>query len=185
MISKWIGRIISRVFCLLGAFATAQFPAFVHQYLKHLQGHIQELNLYVDSLTRLAIISNKSLEVYIDKFIQSADPDFSGQGLFMQKQVLRWKEFSTSYERILNASLTSKPFVFTYELNHEIAEESWNSFQFSLSLNWDTALYATCGALMGFILFNLIRYIIQRITGLFYNPQTSVRELEDNNLNSK
>lgn len=146
-------RIVDRLFIVLGAFLLALFPSFVYQYQHQLIGHVDELNWQVHRMERTATKSGKKLDPFIQKFIDHADPDVSQQGYTMQEVVNRNNKFSAALNKLQNASLFTRPFVFVSSLYWDIFKSTAKNFQPSLSLNLEGSLYALLGMACGYLCF--------------------------------
>ena len=157
---NFIGSILDRMFVLIGAFLGSQLPQFMQQYIQRLATHIEELNHLLQKLRGIASLSNKTLDQYIDKFLMSTDPDFIHQGQFMQEMVFRWEALTDSWTQITQSSLWMKPYVFLREMNVSLVESTWNGFQPGISLTGEALCYTLIGALLGFILYQILLKMI-------------------------
>lgn len=137
--------IVDRFFAVAGAFIGSQIPVYMQQYTQRLSGHLAELSHWIQEMTKVAALSEKSLEQYIEKFIQSSDPDFSRQGELMQAVVQRWEDFSQTLHHLAEAPVYSKAFVFFSEIKYEIARHTVYQFQPGISLTLEGMAYALAG----------------------------------------
>ncbi len=164
---KWVGELIDRVFAVLCAFVFAQLPLFMQQYQQRLSGHVAELTLQIDKMTDAAGFTGKTLNQFIEKFMNDPDPDFSHQGQIMNYMVLRSKELTHSLNQLINSSIFAKPFVFVYNINADIAHKTYNNFSVGLPFNLEGLVYALVGVIFGFILFSSLRKLFKRTKNAF------------------
>ena len=165
----WILCLLDRFFVLMGALVLSQAPLFMQQYMHQLSGHTAELHYQVHKLEVSAAESNKSLDVYIKKFLDNADPDFARQGSVMQGMVERLGSFSLSLTALQEASVFAKPFFFIAYFNAEVAETTWQTFEFGLSFSAEGLLCAFLGGVLGFLFFNALYSMVKGIFRLFAN----------------
>lgn len=154
---KWTVAFIDRLFALCGALLCSQLPQLMQDYMHELSGHVHELEHQIGQLTKTAALSNLTFKEYTAKFVDSSDPIFSGQGLFMQGLSNRFQMLSTSLQELKEAGPLAKPILFIQNFNSAIAKEAWESFQPSLPLTIEGAIYAAIGLCLGGFLFTLLR----------------------------
>lgn len=148
---------IDKIFGIIGASVLSQFPQLIQQYEFHLAGHVSELRIHVESMRRIASDSGKTLEKFVQKFIENSDADIARQGELMRGMVSRFLDLSDSYKSLHDASLFERPFLFIYHLKWEIFREALGSFQIGFSLSLESAVYAICGIVLGLLLARLSR----------------------------
>ena len=148
---RFIEGLSDRLFVVAGAFLGSQIPAFMHQYTRNLQGHIEELNHLIDNLIHFAQSGGKTFEQYIQKFLNSSDPDFIMQGEFMQMIEMRLHNLNEALVHLKESSIWSRPYVFIKEMNYDIAKSTVSSFQPSLSLTIEGLCYTCMGVLIGYL----------------------------------
>lgn len=157
MIIRLIGGIVDRLFALGGALALSQAPLFVQQYKQQLMGRVEELNLQIHVLKEAARLSDKTLEQYIAKFVQNADPDFSRQGEIMQGMVVRWTNLNQGLHALNEANLWKKPLAFMHYYNEDVVQATWKHFEIGIPMNVEGAVYGLVGLAIGFFVFSLIK----------------------------
>lgn len=155
---------VDRLCVVIGAFAGSQVPAFMQQYTQRLIGRVDELNLLMKNLQQLAFFSNKSLSAYIEKFLSNADPDFVQQGLFMQEIVTRWQHLNQALNHLQTATIWQRPFIFLQNIQNDIANSTFNSYQPGFSLTTESAIYALIGICIGVSAYQLLLKILYLIT---------------------
>lgn len=165
---NFIGSILDRIFVLIGAFLGSQLPQFMEQYIQRLAAHIAELNHLIEKLRGIASLSNKTLEQYIGKFLNSSDSDFTLQGQFMEEMVSRWATLTSSWNQITQSSLWMKPYVFLREMNSSLVESTWKGFQPGISLTVEALCYTLLGAFFGFIIYQILLKMVLFIYRTFF-----------------
>lgn len=163
----WLNKVLSRIFILIGALVFSQMPFFISAYSQQLYGRIAELRLQKEALIKIAHQSGKTLDQYIYKFLISTDPDFHGQGEWMQSSINRLQTLTKSLTDIERATLLEKPFIFLKTLNWDIGKSTLNHFAVGLPLNLEGALYALVGACVGGLLFYCLKQILKGIAAPF------------------
>lgn len=141
-------RIVGAFFLLL----FCQFPLFIQQYEAHLSGHVKELQRFVASIQNNADASQKNLHEYVAKFVDNPDPDFSRQGKLLQELIVRYERMQKGYVSLQQASIWSRPFVFTKYAEADVLQETWKGYKVGLSMNLESAIYALCGLFFGTVL---------------------------------
>lgn len=152
----FMGGLLDRLFVVAGAFLGSQIPAFIQQYSQRLSGHVDELNHLLKWMQESANHSGKTLEQYMVKFLHSTDPDFIQQGLFMKSVISRWKIFSTSLNHLQESSLWSKFYIFLKEMQYEVAQPTFLSFQPNLALSLEGFCYTGIGILVGYVFYHIV-----------------------------
>lgn len=154
-ILRLIGGLLDRLFIVLGAFFGSQVPAFMHQYTQRLAGHVEELDHLLSEIRRTTVLSGKPMEVYIDKFLTSNDPDFVMQGEFMQMMYMRWQHLTRVLHDLVESSMWQRPYIFFRELNFDMAKSTFSSFQPGISLTLEGLCYTGIGIFAGYILYQI------------------------------
>ncbi len=159
---KWLGELVDRVFVVVGALVFCQGPLFIQQYTQRLAGHVDELQLQIDAMHKVAKKSGKSFAQYVQKFLSSTDVDFASQGELMQGMQTRFTQLSDSLVSLQQANLFTKPFVFLKHLNFDIFSSTMWSFQPGLLLTAEGLLYALVGMLFGYSAFRFLKLLFGR-----------------------
>lgn len=165
---KWIARI----FIVLGALILSQMPLFISAYTQQLYGRVAELKMQKDELLKMAQASGKTLEQYIYKFLASTDPDFHGQGEWMQGTLNRLQSLSEALTSIQGATLWERPFIFLKTLNFEMAKTTFALFTPGLPLTAEGAAYIAAGAIFGWICFHAILLLFRPLRRKRAAPDT-------------
>lgn len=148
---KFLLSILDRLFVIAVTLLFTQVPAFIQQYRHQLVGHIDELKWYVRAMRQIAMESDKTLEQFIQKFLESADRDFVRQGELMQAMVERLKLFSESLFALDHASFATRPWVFLSHLDADLAQATWGSFEFGFSFTYETIFFALIGFCVAYL----------------------------------
>ena len=151
-------RICSVVLILL----FCQLPLFIQQYEMRLAGHVAESARLVQDLEKSAALTHKSLQAYIDKFLQQDDSDFVSSGQVMQKAVKRYADLSVALSSLQHAGPVKRPFVFLAHLQGDSFQESLHNFTPGFSLTLETIVYGVMGLLVWVALFQLLRQLTAR-----------------------
>lgn len=160
---KWISGLLDRICAVAGALLFSQLPLFMQQYTQQLSGHVAELRLQVNAIQQAATHSSKTLEQFIQKFVESNDPDFVRQGDIMLAMVNRWYQFSDAYTALQESSVFTRPFNFLYHLNWDIAAGTWNIYTFGIPFNLEGLIFALIGIVVGYIIYYGIRKLFSGV----------------------
>lgn len=169
----FLQKILDRFFVVFGAFLFFQFPLFIHQYQQQLIGHVYELEWQVVTMRDAASKSEKSLDQYVKKFLNHPDPDFSRQGMVMNRILTRWEKLTTSLLRLQQASILTRPFMFLRYLQWDIFKSTAETFQPGISFTLEGLVYALLGMINGYLLFHLL--------GLFLKKIVQIKRILSNN----
>lgn len=154
--TKWLTGLLDRSFAVIGALVCAQAPMFIQQYNQQLTGRVAELKLQMDAMANIATLSQKSVKQYIQRFIDSGDPDFMRQGDILLWTHERYDQLTNALNQLSGASMTSKPFVFLRDLNWEVARSTLSEFQPGIPFTAEGFIYALIGIGIGFGVFFLL-----------------------------
>lgn len=154
---KWIGGLIDRIFAAAGGVLFSQAPLYMKQYAQQLSGHVAELRYQVDAMRQAATNSGKTLEQFIQKFVDSNDIDFVRQGDIMSAMVNRWYSITEALVALQDSSVFTRPFVFIKHMNWDIIKSTWSQYVFGIPLTLEGLIYAVLGIIFGFCVFFGIR----------------------------
>lgn len=163
----WIGRMIDRLFAVTGAVCFAQFPQFFLQYLHELSGHIAELRYQVSLIEHAALLSNKSVQQLVTKFLENSDPDFVLQGQMMKEMTSRLEFFQTGLKALLDSDPFARPFIFIRYADKQIVYDTIHQFQWGFSFSIEGVIYALIGLFCGYLFFQSLRFLFQSIKRVF------------------
>ncbi len=164
---NWLSNLLDRVFAVGGALICFQAPVFMQQYGHQLSGRVEELKLQINGMMNVAIQGQKTLPQFIQRFIESGDPDFMRQGQLMQWTSERYEKLSEAYQALTHASVISKPFVFLRDFNWTIAQSTFNEYQPGISFTFEGMVYGLLGIGLGYGLFYLLSGLVNGFFGLF------------------
>lgn len=153
---NFVRNSIDRIGSILLVLLFCQFPLFIEQYEMRLSGHLQESSKLVRDLEKNAAATNKSLQGYIQKFLEQDDPDFVSSGETMQKSVKRYENLTKAFASLHEAGLFKRPFVFLAYLESDIFQESLHQFTPGFSVTLETLLYGIAGFFIWMALFQLL-----------------------------
>lgn len=154
---KWVSGLIDRIFAAAGGVLFSQAPLFMKQYIQQLYGRAAELRYQVDAMRQAATNSGKTLEQFIQKFVDSGDVDFARQGDVMSAMVNRWYYINEALTSLQESSVLTRPFVFIRHMNWDIIKSTWSQYVFGLPLTLEGLIYAVLGIIFGFLVFYGIR----------------------------
>lgn len=152
----FLGNLFDRLCIVIGAFLGSQIPSFIQQYTQRLAGHVEALQKLVTQMHQIALLSHKSLEQYIQKFQNSTDPDFTQQGEFMQGILIRWQELSQTLEHLTQSPFWLHYYYFIKDIQIDIAQSTFASFQPSLNLTIEGLCFAMIGMILGWTIYQII-----------------------------
>lgn len=162
--ANWLTRLLDRAFAVVGALVGAQAPMFIQQYNQQLSGRVAELKLQIEAIINIAAQSQKSIRQFIQRFIDSGDPDFMRQGDLMLSMNERYEGLLNASHQLSSATVISKPFVFIREFNWEIARSTFADFQAGVPFTLEGFCYALVGVGFGYGVF----YLLTRFLKFFY-----------------
>lgn len=148
--------IIDRLFVVAGALLFSQFPLFMQEYAMRLSGHVDELRYQFDAIKKIAILSGKTLEQYIEKFSSHSDLDFARQGALIEAMQARFVRLSESLSLLQEASPFTKPFLFITRVDWTIGKASLEGFKPGILFTLEGAFYVAAGMAAGYGLFKLL-----------------------------
>jgi hypothetical protein len=157
------GKLIDRIFACAGAFTLAQFPQFYLQYTHELSGHVKELQYQVSQIEHAAVLSNKTLMEWVEKFHQNPDPDFSLQGELLKGMVMRLSSFQEAELTLTNSSIWLKPFMFMQMGDKQIAYDTFTHFKLGFAFTVETLVYAFIGLVLGHLIYCGISACLKKV----------------------
>lgn len=166
------GKLVDRIFACAGAFTMAQFPQFYLQYTHELSGHVKELQYQVNQIEHAAVLSNKTLMEWVEKFHQNSDPDFSLQGELLKSMVARLSSFQEAEFTLTTSSIWLKPFMFLQMGNKQIAYDTFSNFKLGFAFTVETLVYAFIGLVLGHLIYCGISFCMRN---LFRSKSEEVR----------
>lgn len=169
-----IDRFLDRACAVIGAIFLIQFPVFMQQYFQRFAGHFRELQMHVNLMEKAAHEAGKDLPTWIAKSITSGDPDFVKQGEILQGMVSRFDQFSVAMSAWDKASVWERPFVFLRYVDREIAQATYDSFQFGFSLTLEGGVYALIGLVLGFSIYIAITRTLKAIAKFIFQKEERV-----------
>lgn len=144
-------KLVQQVLIVLCTLLFLQFPLFIQAYQQQLTGHVAEIRIHVNRMREMAASSKKTLEQYIQKFIDNSDEDFSRQGGAMRQMHVRSLELSKALKQLQEASVLKRPFIFLAYLDRDIALSTAHSFQPGIPLTLEGFCYAFFGMILAFL----------------------------------
>lgn len=167
---RWVRCWLDRLFAVMGALLFAQAPLYMLQYTQEMAGRVEELRWQYQAMEQAAQQSQKTLVVYVEKFLYNQDEDIARQGKIMKTTIDRYERFQSGLSQLRHASVFTKPFVFLQNVNTEIAKNTLAHFEPGLSLTLEGAVYAFLGIIFGYGFFSGISKFIASFFLLFKKP---------------
>jgi hypothetical protein len=164
---KWISALLDRIFVVMGAFIFSQIPIFMQQYRMQLTGHVAELRLQVGLMQQVALSTGKTLEQFIQKFTQSSDADFAGQGEIMNGMVSRLQTLSDGLTALNTASVFTRPYEFLIHYQPDIGKATLEIFEMGIAFTYEGLVYALIGIIVGYFLYHIIRSLFSKVKRTF------------------
>jgi hypothetical protein len=156
--------LLDRGLCLLGAILFSQVPEFIQQYVQRLGGHLDEARRQLAQLRETAAQSGLTLDQLTAR--TSADPDraVAQLGSLLHRVAERVQDLATAEAAIRNASLWSRPFVFSRYVDPAIARSTWAVFRPAVPTTVEGLVYALAGMLFMLALYyGGIKYPCRRL----------------------
>ena len=133
----------------LGGLVTSQFPAFFDQYLQSLGGRLDQARVHAARIAETARDQGLSLDAYIRRFADNADPVVQAQAEVMASALADEARLDTAFQVLSQASLATRPFVLLRHFDADIAAATADRFMPAAPLGHEGLLYAGTGALLG------------------------------------
>lgn len=177
--SNWLSGLFDRAFAVGGALIFAQTPMFIQQYGHQLSGRVAELKLQIDAIANSALLGQKSLQQYIQRFIDSGDADFRRQGELMHLMTERYESLAEAMQTLTTASPLIKPWVFMRDFNWDIARMTFADFQPGVPFTLEGIMYAIMGIGVGYGIFFLItatlHFCYRSLLSLFVRRKVEIK----------
>lgn len=156
MLFRGISKLLDRIFVVLGALICMQVPLYMQQYRQQLIGRVDELTQQVAMIRQVSAESNKTLEQFIQKFMDDKDIDFSRQGVLMRNMVHRLSDLSVSFLAVEQASIWLKPMIFFRYLDYGIARSTLSYYQPGVLLTYEGMIYTLIGIFFGYMFYRIV-----------------------------
>ena len=144
-----IRRLPQGLAAALGGVVTSQFPAFFDQYLQSLGGRLDQARVHAARIAETARDQGLSLEVYIRRFADNADPVVRTQADVMASTLADEARLSQAFQALSQASVATRPFALLRHLDADVAAATAERFTPAAPLGLEGLLYAGVGALLG------------------------------------
>ena len=162
---RLMSYLLDRACSVIGAIIFLQAPLFMQAYQQQLAGHVEELHYQVARMRQAANQTHKTLEQYVNKFVNSGDVDFAEQGKLMSGLIFRWEGLGKDLQALEKASPFTKPFHFVTQWDYRIGSAALRSFQPGLPLTYEGLIYACVGLLFGYGVYMAFRKIFCGLKG--------------------
>jgi len=140
--TRKLDSLIGAVFAGAGGAAASQFDAFVLQYLQRLGGHLDEARQHYTQIAEADQYRNLTTEV---------------RAALVADAQNRMDQLSLAYRSLADADLLHLPWVFVQHVDSEIATRTLEIFRPVLPIDMPGLIYAGCGAVLGLIVYELIK----------------------------
>lgn len=128
----------------------SQAPAYHHQYLQRLGGHVDELSRQIEQLDARAARQGLDRYDYIRRFRDNPDPAVRGEGDHLLETIARHIRLSQSYDRLSRLPSYWLVPVTAFELDPPIAAAAVRDFNPALPLTADGLGHAAVGFFLGY-----------------------------------
>jgi len=162
-ILKVTEQVIDRITIIIFAILFVQFPQFIVQYKQRLGGHIDELTSIIQQYKEVATLNGKSIQEYINLFLNSGVSEFVSTGKIMNLNLQRLDYLSNALNDLMSSSGFSQFFTFIRTMDYPIFKGTLANFTPGISFNFETLIYIFMGAITGFIIFSAMKKIIHII----------------------
>ncbi len=164
---KFFSNIFDKIFAVCGAIVFCQGPLIIQQYTLRLAGHLEENSLAYEQIVNLAKTAHKSIQEYLDAFVQNPEPIISAQGKFLQDVCMRHFSLVDAWQSLQNASPISKPFIFFRHIDFDILKNTLTSFSPGFAFNLETIVYGFLGLLFGTFSYYLLCKMFAKFLSIF------------------
>ena len=158
-----ITQAIDRITIVVFAILFIQFPQFIVQYKQRLGGHVDELSAIIKQYAEVANLNGKSVQEYINLFLDSGKSEFISTGKLMSLNLQRFDYLSNALNDLMSATGFTQFFTFLKTVDYEIFSATLSNFTPGISFNFETLIYIFMGAIVGFIIFWSIKKVIHII----------------------
>jgi len=171
---KFFSNLFDKVFAVCGAIAFCQAPLVMQQYSLRLAGHLEENALAYQQIVNLAKSNQKSIQEYLDVFVQNSDPVLSSQGKFLQDVCMRHFSLVDAWQSLQDATPLTKPFIFFKHIDFEILRSTLSSFSPGFAFNVETVIYGLIGLLFGTLCYYFICKMFSSLFSKFKRKEKPV-----------
>jgi hypothetical protein len=149
MAKRCIQKVLERIVISLCVVLCLQLPFFIVQYTHQLRGHIDELKWQVEQMEKSAVLSGKTLDEYIAKFMNNSDHDFASQGAMMRAVMHRFEKLSQTWIRLKHSSSFTRPFVFFRYVEWDVFSATCKEFKTGISFTLESMFFGLIGIFLG------------------------------------
>jgi hypothetical protein len=165
-ILKIIEQTADRITIIIFAILFIQFPQFIVQYKQRLGGHVDELAIIIQQYKEVASLNGRSLQEYINLFLDSGISEFVNTGEMMNLNLQRLDYLSSALNDLMSSTGFAQFFTFIRTMDYPIFQTTLTNFTPGFAFNFETLIYVFVGAITGFVIFSAIKkfiYLIFRI----------------------
>ena len=134
-----------------GGLLASQFPAFFDQYLQSLGGRLDQARIHAQRIAETARDQGLSLEAYLRRFADNADPVVQSQAEVMASALADEARLSQAYAVLTQASAGLRPVVLLRHLDADVAAATAERFVPAAPLGLEGLVYLGLGALLGLV----------------------------------
>ena len=166
---KIIVQTADRITIAVFAIIFTQVPQFIVQYKQRLGGHVDELASIIQQYKETAALSDKSIQEYIDLFLDSGIPEFISTGKIMNLNLERLDYLNNALNDLMSSTSFMQFFTFIKTMDYKIFRATLSNFTPGISFNFETFIYIFIGAMTGFVIFSAIKKIVRIIFRIKHN----------------
>lgn len=145
-LARFCTGFLDRLLAVVLALAAAQAPIYLDQYTQVLAGVRLEASTRYEELVREANALQLSVERFVQRHEQNADPVFQASGRIHRTTLERYRRFETSYRELTEASAWRRPVVLARQFDPQIHEAL--RFTPGLPLSTEGLVWALGGVLL-------------------------------------
>lgn len=147
MMKKWFLRFA----VALILFLSLQGPELIGQYLDHLTGHVEELNIQVQKLQELTGKKGAELKPLINSWIEKGEP--KEPSLFIFSLFERFEKLTADLQAFREAKFWTLPFTFLSHVEGQILRETLENYRWGLSITFSVIPFLLLGIVLSFLLY--------------------------------
>ena len=141
----WLGHKIDTLVAVVvgsvGGIGFSQLPAFIHEYLQRLGGHVDEAQRHLGTIREGG----------------GGNLDESARQMAISVAEARVAELRTAYDAIDGASIYAKPFAFASNLDFDIARRAFEKFGPTIPLDAESLVFFAAGLIAGIMVWEMVK----------------------------
>lgn len=177
-IGQWIKSFFTKLILFLVLGASLQLPHFIETYELQLQGRINELSWQINNIERLALEAQIPIQEYIQTLSANEDEKVSKLGQNLSATLSRYDRFKKAKDAIHDAAAWRRLLLFLFYYDHELAVDSYQDFEWGLSLTMESLVMVPVGFLLGAGVYAILAIFLSALASFFLGPFRKKKKLE-------